>query len=337
MNESHTDKSSSSKERRRGVSVIIASYNSAKRISETLRHIAHQTNVDGIPIEVLLLDNNSNDGTSEVARNAWDELGNPFPLQIIFHERPGVTGTRLRGFAESNYRFGIICDDDNWLAPDYVRRVVDIFESNPTIGAMCGVSHPEPQTFLPEWFTSYESLYACGDRGLETGFLSGIDAWVWGAGMGMRLDVFDELIAAGFQNVAQGRTSTSMLGAEDVEWCHWYTIAGYGIWFDHSLQITHFIEDRKLTDEYRMTLIEGIRLSNKFLDDYYPVIRGAEIVDKKLFSKVILVARTIAKILTGKNYQPEAVALLPHSEFLLKDGVSEILKSKERFSEAQGK
>ena len=335
MNESHPENTFSPKKRMHGVSLIIASYNSSKRIGETLRHIANQRNIDDVPVEIVLVDNNSNDGTSEVARSAWDELGNPFPLHIIFHEKPGVTGTRLRGFAESNHRFGIICDDDNWLAQDYVRRVVDIFGNNPKIGVMCGVSHPEPQISLPEWFASYESLYACGDRGLETGFLSGIDAWLWGAGMGLRLDVFDELIGAGFRNAALGRTSSSMLCGEDVEWCHWYTIAGYGIWFDHSLQITHFIEDRKLTDEYRMTLIEGIRLSNKLLDDYYPVIRGAELVDKKLFSNVGLVARTVAKIITGRNYQPEVVALLPHSQFLLAEGVREILKSKERFFEGR--
>jgi glycosyltransferase involved in cell wall biosynthesis len=319
------------KERSDGVSIVIASYNSAKRIGECLSHLANQKVVDGIPIEILLIDNNSHDRTSEIARVAWKDLGDPFPLRVISHEKPGVTGARLRGFEESRHRYAIICDDDNWLAPDYVRKVSDLFERLPEVGVLGGVAHPEPQTYLPTWFDDNKSLFACGHRELDTGLITGIDGWVWGAGMAFRLDVFDRLLEAGFTNAALGRTSSSMLCGEDVEWCHWFTIAGFGIWFDHSLQLTHSIEDRKLTDEYLMALTEGIKVSNRLLDDYYPVIRGTELREKSIYSHPVLVLRTLAKLLSGKNYQPEAVAMMPKSRFLLREGVRRIYDCRENF------
>jgi glycosyltransferase involved in cell wall biosynthesis len=319
------------KERGDGVSFIIASYNSANRIGETLRHLANQKDVDGIPIEILLVDNNSTDRTAEIATATWQNLGNPFPLRVLSHEKPGVTGARLCGFGESRHRYAIICDDDNWLAPDYVRKVSDLFERLPEVGVLGGIAHPEPQSHLPDWFEDNQTLFACGHRELETGLLKGIDGWVWGAGMAFRLDVFDRLLEAGFTNAALGRTSSSMLCGEDVEWCHWFTIAGFGIWFDHSLQLTHFIEDRKLTDEYLMTLTEGIERSNRLLDDYYPIIRGTELKEKSIYSPAVLVLRILAKMLSGKNYQPEAIALMPRSRFLLTEGVKKICDWRENF------
>jgi glycosyltransferase involved in cell wall biosynthesis len=331
MKDFDSETTENAKHREHGVSVVIASYNSARRIGETLLHLSRQEGIGDFPAEILLIDNNSNDGTGEIAAKAWKELGEPFPMRVILHEKPGVTGTRLKGFAESRYRIGLICDDDNWLARNYLQRVMTIFEQKPNVGVVCGISHAEPESILPEWFEDSASLFACGDRGLQNGVLTGIDAWVWGAGMAFRLDVFDRLLEAGFVNAALGRTSASMLCGEDVEWCHWFTLAGYGILHDDSLELSHFIEDRKLTEEYRFNLIEGIRLSNKLLDDYYPVLRGTEIRNDSSFSKFGTTMKLLAKFVLRKNYQPEAIALMPSTDFLLSDGVRKIHANRDRF------
>ena len=313
-----------------GVSIVISCYNSSNRIAETLRHIS-KLEVGEIPTEIVLVDNNSNDRTAQVVEETWSELGQPIPLRRFFHETPGLGEARRRGFEECRYRIVIVCDDDNHLAADYVSKVYGLFQQVPKMGVIGGVAYPDSMSELPEWFEDEMHYFACGDRGLERGRLDGIDAWVWGAGMAFRLDVFDRLIEAGFRNIVGGRTGSSLLSGEDVEWCHWFEAVGYEIHFEPDLQLTHFIEERKLTQEYLMNLKEGIRVSGRMLTNYHPLLRGLEMRRSQTYGKALLFARILAKILTRKDYQPEVVASLPLTNFLLKDSVRELHNCRERF------
>lgn len=318
------------KTREDGVSIVIASYNSGNRIAETLESLAKQE-VGNVPTEIIFVDNNSNDGTSQIVEKVWSKLGDPIPLKTLFHEIPGVMEARLRGFAECRYRIAVLCDDDNHLARNYISKVYELFADNPALGVVGGISYPDAKSELPDWLEDYSAMFACGDRGLERGRLEGIDAWVWGAGMALRLDVFDRLVEAGFRNRVGGRTGSSLLSGEDVEWCHWFDAVGYEIHFEPELQLTHFIEDRKLTDEYLMNLKEGIKVSGKRLADYYSLLRGLEIRRKRIYAKPLLLARILAKMISGKDYQPEVVASMPSLNFLMETGVRDLCEYRERF------
>ena len=318
------------KTREDGVSIVIASYNSRNRITETLEALSKQE-TSGIATEIIFVDNNSNDGTSQIVEEVWRKLGEPIPLKMLFHEIPGVMEARIRGFAECRYRIVVVCDDDNHLAVNYVVTAHELFAGNPALGIVGGISYPDAKSELPDWFEDYSSFFACGDRGLERGRLEGIDAWVWGAGMAFRLDVLERLLKAGFRNRVGGRTGNSLLSGEDVEWCHWFDAVGYEIHFEPKLQLTHFIEDRKLTDEYLVNLKEGIAVSGKRLADYYSLLRGLEIRRRRIYTKPVLLARVIAKMMSGKDYQPEVVASMPSLNFLMKPGVSELCGYRERF------
>ena len=92
-------------------SVIVCCYNSAPRLRETLLHLAQQEVTEGFNWEVVLVDNNSTDGTAEVAQSLWAKYGNPVPLRIVKEHTPGLSYARKKGVEESKGELLVFCDD----------------------------------------------------------------------------------------------------------------------------------------------------------------------------------------------------------------------------------
>ena len=98
-----------------GISIIICCYNSAKRLPETLAHLANQQVDGGVRWELILVNNNSTDETEVVAQNLWGALGSPAPLKIFEEPLPGLSYARNNGMKKAIYEVFLFCDDDNWL------------------------------------------------------------------------------------------------------------------------------------------------------------------------------------------------------------------------------
>src|SRR6266516_3860790 len=82
-----------------GVSVVICCHNSAQRLAKPLAHLAVQQVPQGIPWEVILIDNASTDGTADFATAHWPATASA-PLRVISEPRLGLTHARECGFRE---------------------------------------------------------------------------------------------------------------------------------------------------------------------------------------------------------------------------------------------
>ena len=110
-----------------GISIVICCYNSESRIGKTLQVLSGLKTTGGYPWEVVLVDNNSTDNTGGVARKVWQQVSEPVPLIVLKENNPGLSFARKRGAREAHYAYLVYCDDDNWLAENYLDRVLDIF------------------------------------------------------------------------------------------------------------------------------------------------------------------------------------------------------------------
>ncbi|MER6268914.1 bifunctional polysaccharide deacetylase/glycosyltransferase family 2 protein [Streptomyces sp. NPDC001797] len=116
----------------RPVSVIVPAYNEKECIANTLESLAQSTH----PIEVIVVDDGSTDGTSEIARAAADKLGMP-NVRVIRQENAGKPAALNNGVRNASYDIVVMMDGDTVFEPDTVRHLVQPF-ADPEVGAVAG-------------------------------------------------------------------------------------------------------------------------------------------------------------------------------------------------------
>ncbi|MFF4304049.1 bifunctional polysaccharide deacetylase/glycosyltransferase family 2 protein [Streptomyces sp. NPDC001601] len=116
----------------RPVSVIVPAYNEKECIANTLESLAQSTH----PIEVVVVDDGSTDGTSEIARAAADKLGMP-NVRVIRQENAGKPAALNNGVRNASYDIVVMMDGDTVFEPDTVRHLVQPF-ADPEVGAVAG-------------------------------------------------------------------------------------------------------------------------------------------------------------------------------------------------------
>ncbi|WP_328424802.1 bifunctional polysaccharide deacetylase/glycosyltransferase family 2 protein [Streptomyces sp. NBC_00443] len=114
------------------VSVIVPAYNEKECIANTLESLAKSTH----PIEIIVVDDGSTDGTSEIARNAAHELGMT-NVRVIRQENAGKPAALNNGVRSASYDIVVMMDGDTVFEPDTVRQLVQPF-ADPGVGAVAG-------------------------------------------------------------------------------------------------------------------------------------------------------------------------------------------------------
>jgi glycosyltransferase involved in cell wall biosynthesis len=247
---------------------VLCCYNSATKISLALKHIQEQKLPDDIDWEVIIVDNNCSDNTVDIAMETWN-LNPVTSLKIVYETQPGLIYARHAGLRESTYSLICFVDDDNLLFPDYLHNMIRTFNSHPQAGIIGGISIPmfEEGADMPEWFGKFESSYAVGCRNKESGVLDAHE-YVYGAGMGVRKDIWDSLIKSGYQMLLKGRSGGDLSSGEDTEMQLIYRMMGYQIFFSTDLKFHHLISAGRLKWEYLLKLKLGFGACDIILGMY---------------------------------------------------------------------
>jgi cellulose synthase/poly-beta-1,6-N-acetylglucosamine synthase-like glycosyltransferase/peptidoglycan/xylan/chitin deacetylase (PgdA/CDA1 family) len=116
----------------RPVSVIVPAYNEKECIANTLKSLARSTH----PIEIIVVDDGSTDGTSEISLNAAHELGMT-NVRVIRQENAGKPAALNNGVRNASYDIVIMMDGDTVFEPDAVHQLVQPF-ADPEVGAVAG-------------------------------------------------------------------------------------------------------------------------------------------------------------------------------------------------------
>ncbi|WP_031105536.1 bifunctional polysaccharide deacetylase/glycosyltransferase family 2 protein [Streptomyces sp. NRRL S-146] len=116
----------------RPVTVIVPAYNEKECIANTLDSLAHSTH----PIEIIVVDDGSTDGTSEIAREAALALGMT-DVRVIRQENAGKPAALNHGVRSARHDIVVMMDGDTVFEPDTVRQLVQPF-ADPEVGAVAG-------------------------------------------------------------------------------------------------------------------------------------------------------------------------------------------------------
>lgn len=255
-----------------GVSIVICCHNSATRLSPTLAHLLAQKDCDGIPWEVIVVDNASEDDTAKVAIEFWPKNA-PAPLRVVHEPQLGLIYARMRGFAEARYEFVSFIDDDNWVYPNWVQLGWEILKQRPEVGACGGFGEPVFETEPPWWFEQFEGCYGTGPQVHRNPDMAQEAKTLWGTGF-KRKTAWQQLIEHGFNPLLVGRQGRRLLSGEDIEISLAFRLAGWKLWYDPRLKFKHFLPVYRLDWNYLRRLVRGFGISNVRLDPYRFALTG---------------------------------------------------------------
>lgn len=111
------------------ISIIIVSYNSSDMLMLTLASV--RRSIDGVKAEVIVVDNDSTDGTAERVR-----VEAPWVLFIGMGRNAGFSAANNVGMEQSRGRIVLILNPDTILTRDTIRDIIAHFDTHPGCGAM---------------------------------------------------------------------------------------------------------------------------------------------------------------------------------------------------------
>ncbi len=249
---------------KKGITILICTYNGAQKLPVTLRHIAQQVTT-GIECELLVIDNASTDDTLETVQREWQQYQTAVQLRILTEDQVGLTFARHKGITSARYDHVVLCDDDNWLAPDYAYKALALMEQHNNIGILGGHGHFVYETPAPDWLLAC-NLYAGGPQAVDSGLVK--DHLVYGAGAVLRKAAYKEVCKKGFTSALTDRQGHLLTSGGDYELCYVLALAGYVTWYEETLHFDHFITANRLTLDYYLTYIEESSYCFSVLEPY---------------------------------------------------------------------
>jgi glycosyltransferase involved in cell wall biosynthesis len=122
-------------------SVVICFFNERDYLPATLAALCTQELQD---FQLILVDNASTDGSTEVCREVLRDYAGPAPVYL--HEtRPGKTNALECGLAHVVTPFVAFCDADTFYPPHYLKLADEIYASAPpSVGAVMAVDLDGP-------------------------------------------------------------------------------------------------------------------------------------------------------------------------------------------------
>jgi glycosyltransferase involved in cell wall biosynthesis len=236
-------------------------------IAETLAALRNQT-LPATDWELLVVDNASTPPLAGRLDLSW------YPrARIVREERLGIAPARvcaLREFTSGSADLLLFIDDDNILAPDYLRVGLDIAAREPALGCWGGQLLPRFLAPPPDWigpFLKYLAVFPL-ERELRLDHFAGdYDPVPPTAGMFLRRAVAARYLA---QVTAPGRLALGgdarlRIGGEDMDLALTAIDIGFEIARLPPLVLTHIIPPNRLTEEYIATLLRGASAGSAIL------------------------------------------------------------------------
>lgn len=120
-------------------SVIIVNWNGRQHLADCLDSLAAQSYRD---FETILVDNGSSDDSVEFIRSNY-----PWVKLVPLQENTGFAKGNNLGFAEAVGQYLLTLNNDTWVDPYWVQRLVETADNNPRVGMIgsriCAFDEPD--------------------------------------------------------------------------------------------------------------------------------------------------------------------------------------------------
>ena len=227
------------------VSAVICSYNRARFIIDAVESLFQQ-DYEKKDMEVIVVDNNSTDGTLELLAQYQKEHPD-YNFRFVTEPQQGVAFSRNRCAREAKGEIVAYLDDDSKAQPGWLQFITEFFDQHPDAYSVGGKITPYFLTGIPDWYSKYFfGLVGRFDQGNEIKRLTG-QRYPCGANMAFRKIVFDEI---GYFNTALGRSGKGLLANEEKDIYMRILAAGKKVYYLPQVEVLHAVEANKFDKDY---------------------------------------------------------------------------------------
>jgi len=257
-------------------SIVIPTYNGAKRLPEVLDSLLSQVGTEEIEWEVLVVDNNSKDETAEVVSNYVQKWRKDSQLRYLFEGTQGQAYARHSGVqaASSSSPIGFL-DDDNIPADNWVAEACAFGRSRPEVGAYGGIIHGKVDKDPPPYFNQvgrYLTIYNRGEKAFQYKRNAKPRRIPSAPGVVIRKQAWQDAMPSPEKLLITGRDEKTMVSGEDAEMMYRIQNTKWEVWHNPKMEIWHHMPPHRLEKAYLLKLARGYGLSNHQvrLARYYP-------------------------------------------------------------------
>lgn len=174
------------------LSVILCTWNRCDSLRDTLNSFERLSVPADLPWELLVVDNNSTDATSQVI----DEFDGRLPIRKVFEPRAGKSHALNTAVGLASGEYLVFTDDDVLVGPDWLCAYRDGFARHPQATVFGGPIEPlfqgeQTPAWLKSGFAVVANAFAIIDRSAAVGAISH-EAYPYGANMALHRRVFNE-------------------------------------------------------------------------------------------------------------------------------------------------
>jgi len=240
--------------------VAIPTYNGAERLPLVLDCLQAQVGVEGLNWEIIVVDNNSSDRTAQVIRDYQVNWSHAYPLKYCLETRQGPAFARQRAVEMAAGCYVAFLDDDNLPDVNWLASAFAFGEQYPRAAALSGRIRADYEIEPPDNFSRIAQFLAIRDRGNKPlRFEPEKLQLPPSAGLVVRREIWLDTVPA--VPAIAGSQGSILVRGEDYEALLYMHKAGWEIWYNPEMSITHIIPSWRLQKKYLMDLARSCGLA----------------------------------------------------------------------------
>lgn len=255
------------------ITVVLCTHNRERYLAQAIDSVLAQ-DAEGVPYELLVVDNRSTDGTSSLCQRYSRRM----EFRYIYESQLGLCYARNTGWRNARGVIVAYFDDDAIADPGWLKAIAEAFRQYPNAGVAGGQVRPIWEGARPPWLSDgiAYSLTIVDWSSQPKLIPDPRVEWLVGANMAIPARILEEV--GGFEPRLD-RIGTSMLSGGDVFLQHRIVDLGYQCVYFPQMAIRHLVtvnrlEKRWFTHRYYW---QGISDAVMALIKHSPMTRGERI------------------------------------------------------------
>jgi len=234
------------------ITVVVCTYNRCQTLARALASIAASRMPSSVEWDVLVVDNNSSDGTREVVEHYRRQY--PGRFGYLMERQQGLSRARNAGVRGSAGDIIVFTDDDVTVDPEWLRNLTKDLGMGEWAGS-AGRIVPVLESPLPKWLAPDQANISGPFVALDLGPVPApMTQAPFGANMAFQKAVFHKY---GEFRTDLGRSGDGLLSCEDSEFGQRLLAAGERLRYEPSAVVNHPVPGDRLHKGYLLSWFFG--------------------------------------------------------------------------------